>query len=251
MKLAIVSGSNPNRYRSHVNHAVYARLHGLPYHLDFRKYEGLQTPHFHKLRAILRVIDRYDWVLWLDDDAFFTDFSTDMRRFIQDVPPDVVMVACRSPINPEGGWTFLNSGVFFVRSCPEGRGLLEEALNTPKLTVEAAWRPEVYGMLTPGEQAHIIYVLHRNGLLDRIRLHDFAEFNARPYHWPDGAPLDLHSIVHFPGSPGDRATAISVFAARFGLDATIVPTELLSVNGADVEAEATGEVWTAGRIADG
>jgi hypothetical protein len=223
--LGIVSGGFPARYSSHVNHATYARLHGLVYHWDTKKRDGLKTPHFHKISAVLDVLDRHDWVLWLDDDAFFTDLSQDMRRFVDDVPDDIFFVACRSPINPQGGWTLLNSGVFFIRNSADGRRLLTETLSTTETEVNANWKPDIYGLLTSGEQDHIIHVLHRDGLLGRIILHDWSAFNARPYHWPEGAPAELYPVVHFPGTPGDREEAIAAFAARFGRDATMIAVE--------------------------
>jgi hypothetical protein len=232
LNLAIVSGSYPTRYRSHINHDLYARKLGLAYYLDSNRYPGLQTPHFHKIAAVLRVLEQHEWVLWVDDDGFFMDFEQDMRRFVSDVPDDVFFVACRSPVNPQGGWTFLSAGAFFVRNCPAGARLLREAFETPKSTVNEQWRPEVYGLLTPGEQAHIIHVLHRDRLLSRVILHDWQAFNARPYHWPPGAPSNLHTIVQFPAAAGDRARAIAEFGARFGMDDSLVPPELLARFGA-------------------
>ncbi|MDR6951968.1 hypothetical protein J2X65_001319 [Ancylobacter sp. 3268] len=131
MRLGLVSGAHPPKLRSHINHRVYAELHGLDYEYDARRYENLQTPHFHKLMAVLAIIESYDWVMWLDEDAFFTDFSFDVTGLIRSEPAEVFFVACKSPISPQGGWTFLNSGVFFVRNCTSGRKLLSDALSVP------------------------------------------------------------------------------------------------------------------------
>ena len=227
MRLGLVSGAYPPKLRSHINHRLYAQLHGLDYKYDTQRYENLQTPHFHKLMAVLGIIESYDWVMWLDEDAFFTDFSFDVTELVRSEPVEVFFVACKSPISPQGGWTFLNSGVFFVRNSSSGRKLLAEALSVPKSDVKAKWKPEIYGFLTRGEQAHVIHVLHKNGLLDHIRLHDFRAFNARPYHWPDGSECELYPVVHFPGSK-NKLTDIDRFSSRFGRDSTMVPPELLA-----------------------
>ena len=71
LDLGLVSGGRPIRYRSSLNHELYARRHGRTYHFDCNAYSGLQTPHFHKLAAVRRVLARHDWVLWMDDDSFF------------------------------------------------------------------------------------------------------------------------------------------------------------------------------------
>jgi hypothetical protein len=226
VKLGVVSGGVPQRYGAHVNHSVYSRLQGLDYHLDRRLYDNLQTPHFHKLAAVLRIIEKYDWILWIDDDAFFMDFEQDMRRFVCNLSERVFFVACKSPIDPSGGWTFLNSGVFFVRNCASGHRLLQEALCTPKAQVEANWRQDVFGLLAPGEQTHLIHVMHRDNLLHGCVLHHWAQFNARPYHWPEGAPADRYPVVHFAAAGSDRAEAIKAFGAQFGRDETLVPPQL-------------------------
>ena len=231
MNLGLISGGNPPRFRSHINHDIYAHRHALSYYRDNRTYPDLQTPHFHKLCAVLRVLDQYDWLLWLDDDAFFTDFEQDMRRFIRDVPEHIFFVVCRSPVNANGGWTFINSGVFFIRNNAAGRHLLTQALTVPKAEVVGQYQPEIYGGLTRGEQAHIIYVLHRQSLLNGVRLHDWNAFNARPWHWSEQAAAETYPVVHFPlpdKAIAAKEAAITSFAARFGRDSTLVPPALLA-----------------------
>jgi hypothetical protein len=248
LDLAIVSGGWPLRYRSGANHALYADVMGLIHHLDNTYYKRLQTPSFHKLAAILRVLDRHDWVMWMDDDAFFMDFEQDVRQFVEWVPADTIFVACRSPVTATGDWTFLNAGVFFVRNCDQGRRLLEQAFSTPRADVIAAWRPQVYGFLTSGDQANLIHVLHRDYLTTHIILHDWSAFNARPHHWPRGAPANTYPVVHFAGAEGDRRAAIAAFGDRFGLDDTLTPPGLLEARGISRGESPNALLLLAGRI---
>ena len=80
MRLGIVSGGRPPRYRSYINHGVYALKHGHTYIRNLTSYPNLQTPNFHKLHAVADALPAFDWVLWLDDDAFFTDFERDIAE---------------------------------------------------------------------------------------------------------------------------------------------------------------------------
>jgi len=238
VRLGIVSGGNPARYRSHINHSVYAGRYGLSYRRNTIAYPDLQTPHFHKLHAIAEALPEFDWVLWLDDDAFFTDFDKDMRDFLVGLSSEVLLVVCRSPINLEGNWTFLNTGVFFIRNDPEAIRLLWKVDAAPKPLVEKWWDPKKVGILTPGEQLHLIYVLHRDQLLPRIKLFDYTAFNARYYHYKTRP--DEHRIVHFAGVP-ERGLAIKEFGDRFGMDESLVPSDCMRMFGADAKRLASFE----------
>ena len=86
--ICLVSGADEIRLRSYVNHAIYARLHDLDYRLECGLDEGVKTKFFYKTSIIRRVLPRYDWVVWLDDDTFVTDFESDnFRRLIDACRP--------------------------------------------------------------------------------------------------------------------------------------------------------------------
>lgn len=247
MQIDIVSGGNPPRFQSHLNHAVYAEIWGHRYHWDCFPREDLQTKHFHKLRAVLDALDvAGEWGLWMDDDAFFTDFSADITEFIKAAPEQTLFIGCRSPINSRGGWTVINSGLFFVRNCETTRRLLTAAFEIPNAIVEEKWQEDIYGMRVYGEQSHIIHVLFSSLTRDRFRILDWDQFNARPYHWRGSKVAERYPVVHFAGV-GEKIQAIRDFSNILGRDTSLVPQKLSRVHGRRAQAAARRSAWSHSR----
>ena len=114
--LMIVSGSSRVRTAAPLNHALYAGSIGVPYFFDVAP-TRVDRIYFHKLEVIRAYLPLAEWLFWIDDDAFFTDFRVDLRQFLADVG-DKELVFCKSPVNPRGGWTWMSSGQFFIRNSP-------------------------------------------------------------------------------------------------------------------------------------
>jgi galactosyl transferase GMA12/MNN10 family len=218
--ICMISGCTKKRLFSEINHAYYAANHSYDYNFDVGPYAELQNAYFLKLLAVERVIANYDWVFWLDDDAFITDFSIRLEHFLHNVEPSVFMVACKSPVNSRGGWTFLSSGAFLLRRCAESSTFIANVKAVQLSDVKAWWNRSKYGMFTNGDQDAMTYLLHQRGLLPLVKLLPYEAFNTRTYHFTD-SPRE-HFIVHFPGS--GKAEAVRAFAKKFRLDEmTLIP----------------------------
>jgi hypothetical protein len=187
---------------------------------DTAFYPDLPSPHFRKLRSVLSAFDSNDWVFWLDDDAYFTKMSKRLEDFLQDIPDEIFLVIGSSPVNPQGGWTFISSGQFFIRNNACSKAFLHDILTTSVETARQWWNPSLYGMFTNGDQDSMVYILVTQNLLERTKIVPFQAFNARPYHY--GERIDDYFLVHFPGVP-DKQEAVSAFGARFRLDDTLIP----------------------------
>lgn len=218
MDICIVSGGTHVRFPSAPNHAAFAARNGHAYRHDLTPYEGLLRPNFHKIRAVEAALHHHEWVMWMDDDAFFTDMDASFDRYLD---PEAIFVACKSPIT-NGMWVYLNSGVFFLRSCPDSFAFLRDVQSTSKDVIDAWHDPERVGLYTHGEQIHIIYALLEQGWGRLARLHPHTAFNARPVDWEPGAPMNALPVVHFPGNHDDKAGAMAAFAARYGLDESLL-----------------------------
>src|SRR5829696_2931709 len=97
MKIGILSGYYPGfRFESFVNHRAYADRHGYSYIYNFQSEEPLKK-YMHKVATILRYMDLFDWVFWIDDDAFFTDFSSPLDGLLPAGRQEFVI--CKSPNN--------------------------------------------------------------------------------------------------------------------------------------------------------
>ena len=81
--LMIVSGSSRVRTAAPLNHALYAGSIGVPYFFDVAP-TRVDRIYFHKLEVIRAYLPLAEWLFWIDDDAFFTDFRVDLRQFLAD-----------------------------------------------------------------------------------------------------------------------------------------------------------------------
>jgi hypothetical protein len=214
--LLILSASSRIRTAAPLNHRIYADRVGVPYVFDAAP-STVDRIYLHKIDALRRVLPRAEWVFWIDDDAFFTDFSIDLRRFLEGVT-DTDLVFCRSPINPRGGWTWMSAGQFFLRRSDATLDLLRAVASTDLEVVRGWWDPDLYGLFTNGDQDALVYQLmgpDRGRWRDRFVQLPWEAFNSRPYHYE--ARLDEHFICHF-AVPGGRpkAEVVAEFAARLG-----------------------------------
>ncbi len=245
MSVLILSGATSVRTPAYLNHRVYADRHGLGYLFDVTP-GPIPTPLDQKLAAVLRALPHVDWLFWIDDDAFFTDLHRDVRSFVDE---DVDLVICLSPVNPEGGWTFVSFGQFLVRRTPAMFDLFEAVVATDLEFVREWWDPERFGIFTNTDQDALVFQLSRDDVpwAGRWKRLDWQEFNSRPYHYV--TRLDEHFLCHFvvPGA-SSKMDLVRDFAARMQTTTALVPAELLepyaAFIGASELAELLGPPWS-------
>lgn len=135
------------------NHQSYASWHGYPYWVYQGRISGDElrssidgnvtdhrggAMHWQKLIAIKNIMRAKDgssslckWVMWIDSDAFFTNFNKLLEPIIEkysgrgETPP-LAKTAIFS--REEAGGTSINSGVFFVRNSLAGHRMMEALL---------------------------------------------------------------------------------------------------------------------------
>ncbi|GGH37597.1 DapH/DapD/GlmU-related protein [Microbacterium album] len=211
-RIGIVSYCDRVRTLAHVNHELYAREHGYTYIFDIAPTDGWKF--FAKVEKILKFLPLFDWVFWIDDDAFIMDRSIALEHFIAK-GPDSSLIMCESP-RRNGVWTWISSGNFLIRNTPEASSFLRDVLKTDLDAVASWWDPELFGHFTRGDQDAMVYQLHQNksyqrpGFLTRL---PFEAFNTRPEHFRNG-PRE-HFLVHFTGD--DKRGMAQAFGRRFEL----------------------------------
>lgn len=222
--ITLLSGGDQLRLRSAVNHRIYAAMHGFDYRIEGGPFSGLLNRFYFKLEAVKQALVASDWVIWLDDDAFVTDFeqNTFTDLIARAEANGKMLVIADSPTNVAGKWTLINTGVWAIRGVPAAHDLLTLALSVTTEEVESWWRPE-HGYFTKGDQDAMLWAIETGGFRDGIDIVDHALINARPYEY--GTSLTDRFICHFPGV-SDKLLAIDQFAARFGLDDTLTPSAL-------------------------
>jgi hypothetical protein len=244
MSLLILSAGTRIRTPAPLNHRIYADRIGVECMFDATP-SSLPSVFLYKTAAVQRALAHHQWVFWIDDDAFFTNLDVDLRSFAGD---DADLVICASPVNPEGGWTFVSFGQFLIRGTPAMLELLDAVLATDLELVRDWWDPERFGIFTDTDQDALVYQLQREDApwAGRWRRLEWQAFNGRPYHYE--ARLDEHFLCHFVlPSPHSKMELISEFARRMGTTTALVEPALLKPYAAFISnsdlAELLGPPW--------
>jgi hypothetical protein len=226
-KLLVLSGSTKLRFNSVVNHKAYADEWGYGYHFDLSPIRELASPFFTKIEILLGQLkpNGPEWVFWIDDDAYFTDFSKPLHSFLSECESSTDLVFCESPKNQSGEWTWMSSGQFFLRNSERSRRLLKAVLETPLSSVREWWDPGQFGLFTGADQDVLVFLLNEwadfEGSYSRL---DYSEFNSRPFHYE--RQLDEHFLVHFVGGK-DKERLRRDLVSRLGCNRFLVPEHLL------------------------
>ena len=238
MDICLVSGADEIRLRSYVNHAIYARLHNLDYRLECGLDEGVKTKFFYKTSIIRRVLPRYDWIVWLDDDTFVTDFESDnFRRLIEQAERDGhSIVIAEGPLEPNGFWSVVNTGVMCLKNTPEVLDLLDSMDDRHLDEVREWWDEDRHGTFTGGDQDILVWWMETRGHTDRVRIVGHRELNSRG-HYYDTSLSDAF-VMHFCGYP-DKKIGVVAFAERFDIGQELVPAHLLDRFSARVRSPMT------------
>jgi len=172
-KTIIISGADSHRYNAHINHQRYADIRGIDY--KFHLSSGLSNPFFTKCYAILDSFDKgYDYVLWIDDDAFFIDPTWDCLSVFKDNLEDVVVTQGRT--NKKSGTTLFNNGIMFIRNTKNMKDLFESIPNTPWSEVQSNWK-SAWGPCEGNDQPRMIYLTQAR-YPDVVKILEYPGFNA-------------------------------------------------------------------------
>ncbi|GAB2537749.1 glycosyltransferase family protein [Brachybacterium huguangmaarense] len=225
-RLAIVTGGSAVRYYSHLNQAIFAAEHGFAHRLELSVARDVFSPYWYKFLAIRRTLPDYDWILWMDDDAYFTDWGghriEDLLERLE--AEDRFLAISEGAPELDGSWTRVNSGVMLLRNDPRSTRLLDLASSAHPSAVREWWDDDRDGMFTDGDQDTIWWALSTAPELhDGFVVTDHRLLNSRAEYYES---LDDATIVHFPG-PGDKELRMWSFAQRFGLGKELVPGDLL------------------------
>lgn len=219
--IAIVSGCTQLRYASYLGHQLYARRHGLGYHMELAPFDGVRG-YWHKVASLKAHLSKHDWVVWFDDDAFITDLeSAFLEETIATAEKEdkwlVISPSCSDELN--GAWAAYNTGVFALRNGREAHALLRVMTDAPMAKIQSWWDADRLGMFTEGDQDALVWFMETGGHQDSIHWADPLRWNARPWHYRGG--VEDPPVCHFPGQP-DKTLAITEFANRMGTDGSLL-----------------------------
>jgi len=195
-KTIIISGADSHRFDAHLNHERYAKSQGIDY--KFYKSENLPNPYFTKCYAIIDSFEQgYDYVLWIDDDAFFLNSNWNCRKIFDQYSEDVVVARGR---NKKNGTTFFNNGIMFIRNTENMKDLFSSIPETPWKHLIKNWKPE-WGPLTGNDQPRMIY-LTQTRYPNAVKVLDYPAFNAHEieFHKSKNFLKTNPPLVHITGN---------------------------------------------------
>lgn len=218
LRIGILSGYYPGaRFNSAFNHRLYAHRHGYHYIFDSGPRFDSRT-YMRKLEAIQEYLDLFDWLFWIDDDAYFTNFETPLEAFIR-ANPEAEFIICKSPSTKEI-FTRISSGQFFLKNTPRTKQFIMDALQVDLKQVQNWWHKGL-GMFTKGDQDALVYLTETVHRYQQpfMQIMDHNSFNNRDFEYQNS--LDEHFLVHFTGKNKMRDKA--AFCARLSCNEYICP----------------------------
>ena len=223
MKVCIVSGRYPiSKFNSAVNHKIYADKFGYTY-INCNWPTKISNPYFNKINYLLSYVDLFDYLVWIDDDAFFYNFDKD----IMDYKPigDNIVSFCKSP-DYKKLKTYISSGQFIMKCSDLAKEFLKETLIVDLKEVKKWWKPNL-GYFSNGDQDAFVYLLLNNfKYKSKVAIYNYKNFNSRVdnlFGEDEHQPL----VLHFTGTVEVKNSDYLKVQRHFNLNSSLVPEELL------------------------
>ncbi len=216
----VVSGRYPaTSFESAANHRAYCGEHGYTYvHCNWPT--GQPIPYLNKIEYVLYLFDRFDWVFWIDDDAFFLDPSRSLDHLTP--PAGKFLSICASPTY-KPLFTPISSGQFLIRTTDVARRFLT-TVRDADLAVVRDWWTDDLGFFTGGDQDAMVHAMSTVPEFgDGIEVFDYAEFNSRIDDVAAGRPVFL---LHFTGEQWIKRRDWKRAAKLTGRGPELLPSEL-------------------------
>lgn len=223
MRICIISGRYPETtFKSAINHKIYAEKYGYSYiHCNYPT--KAENSYLNKIHYLLNYIDLYDYIVWIDDDAFFINFEQDIMQFAP--KGDMFLSACKSPtFKPLK--TYFSSGQFILKSNALSKQFLNDIINANFSTVKSWWTDDL-GYFSNGDQDAMVYLLLTKEIYKNThRLYNYKAFNSRIENiLNEDDPLPL--ILHFTGKPIVKKKNYLKAQRFLGLPASLVSKKYL------------------------
>ena len=223
MKVCIVSGRYPaTEFDSAINHKVYADTFGYSYaHCNWPTKE--KNRYLNKMHYISMYLDVYDYIFWIDDDAFFFDFEKDIMEYAP--KGEAFLSICKSP-SYKSLKTFFSSGQFIIRSTSKSKEFIQQVI-LQDLEVVKSWWTDDLGYFSNGDQDSMIYIIQTNPNFNKAaQLYDYKQFNSRPENlFEDEVHRPL--ILHFTGKVDVKKNNYLKVQEKLKLHSSLVPDKFL------------------------
>jgi hypothetical protein len=194
MRIAVISGRYPStEFESPVNHRIYCDKNGYTYiHCNWPT--KAKNPYLNKLHYIQEYMNHFDYLFWIDDDAFFLDLDFDIQAYL---PTEKHFLSiCKSP-SFKALKTVFSAGQFLLRCDERGKQFIQDAMVADLSQIKKDW-PESNGYFSNGDQDIFVYLSQRSEYSDGILMWDYQAFNSRFENLLDEDPHPI-AILHLTG----------------------------------------------------
>ena len=172
-KTIIISGADSYRFDAHINHKSYADKQNIDY--KFHLSSGLANPFFTKCYAVLDSFEKgYEYVLWIDDDAFFINPDWDCLSVFKKYAEDVIVTQGRT--NKKSGTTLFNNGIMFIKYTPIMKEIFTDIPSVDWKEMKNNWNYK-WGPCEGNDQPRMIY-LTQTRYPETVKILDYPGFNA-------------------------------------------------------------------------
>lgn len=178
----------------------YAHYHSYAHFVENSNFlEPNRKPHWAKLPAIWNHLHYYEWILWIDADAFFCNFSTTIEGLLERARADYGIDEKGKDLIIANDMNGLNSGVFLLRNSTWSRDFLERTYNIRDWENLEHEQEGIIKLLqqNPSDQAHVQYIPQRwlnsypGEIMDAYRIYGQRR-ETMEYH-------DGDFVLHLPG----------------------------------------------------
>jgi len=221
-RIGVISGRYPpTRFNSIVNHRIYCSLHGYTY-INCAWPTTQTNPYMNKLAYIKEYYGLFDYLFWLDDDAFFLNLEWRLEEYL---PRDLNFLSiCRSPSYKELK-TYFSSGQFILSLNDTGRAFVDKLLQLNWNDVRSWWPHDKY-FFTGGDQDKMTYLVNQHkDFLGRVMFYDHSAFNSRPEELLSD-PHGNVNVLHFTGTVSKKRSDYKKVQCLLGRGASLLPKEL-------------------------
>jgi len=214
-RICVISGRYPvTEFQSYANHKAYCLKHGYAY-ISCSWPTGSTNPYMNKIRYIKSYLDLFEYIFWIDDDAFFIDHE----RTLESILPahTSFMSVCRSPEYKEIK-TRISSGQFMMRCTPVAAEFLDLVEKTNLATVKGWWKPE-YGYFTNGDQDAMVFHMETNPVFSGVDVHPADAFNSRVEDLDAGRNV---FVLHLTGTKKKKRASLKKAKEILGYNDTLL-----------------------------
>ena len=194
MKIAIVTFYNEaiadyGSLTSRINQ-IYCKKHGYTWIVNNTPSYKNRHPAWENLPTLLTHIDNYDYVVWIDADAFFYTDSHSMESILTLYPNDDFVCSRDLGNIPDGE---INTGIFAVKNTEYAKKFLNKWAYDENLynnnTMKYRWDQGVFNDMVRG---NVMDIKNHMKLLDYGVLQHFYREDLDTYAYPADKPMIYH-----------------------------------------------------------